>query len=175
MCLRRLASQYIFKMCACAPFYLSSLPVNGARGCGSWLGRKVSPGCLENRWPLVPRSIKGRSNVKAQSAQPQGSEVEKQGLSERAAGWSGPLGIAEDCMRVCLFVYVLVCLSGKGKGGGCGLDLGLCLTWYALALQRKRQTKEERKFIMKWLNMLQPLITNLYHKLFLAFLENLDI
>lgn len=79
-----------------------TLPVTGTRGCGSWPGRRVSPGCVENRWPLVPRSPKGRSKIKAQRAQPQESEVKRQGLSERAAGWSGPLGIAEDCVSVCV-------------------------------------------------------------------------
>lgn len=143
---------HVQNVCLCS-FFLSSLPVNGASGCGSWLSRKASPGCSENRWPLVPRSIKGRSNVKAQRAQPQGSEVEKQGLSERAAGWSGPLGI------VCMCLFVLVCMCGRGKGGGCILELGLCLTWYALALQIKRQTKEKRKFKINWFNMLQPLAT----------------
>lgn len=125
--------------------FFSSLPVSGARGCGSWLGRRASLGCVENRWPLVPRSTMGRSKIKAQRAQPQESEVKRQGLSERAAGWSGPLGIAEDCVSVCVYVMCWCVCVGRGKGG-CGLDLGLCLTWYALGLQRntERDKREEK-------------------------------
>lgn len=97
--------------------FFSSLPVSGARGCGSWLGRRASPGCVENRWPLVPRSTTGRSKIKAQRAQPQESEVKRQGLSERVAGWSGPLGIAEDCVSVCVYVIGWCVCVGRGKGG----------------------------------------------------------
>lgn len=118
-----------------------NLPVSGACGCVSWLARRASPGSVENRWPLVPRSTKGRSKIKAQRAQPQGSEVKRRGLSERAAGWSGPLGIAEDCMCERLCVYVCGCIGvcvGRGKGG-MWFRFRTALTWYALALQRKTE------------------------------------
>lgn len=47
--------------------------------------------------------------------------MKRQGLSEQAAGWSGPLGIAEDCM--CMWGGVGVECGGEG---GCTLALGLC-------------------------------------------------
>lgn len=100
---------------------LHRLPISAAGGCDTWLGRRASPGWLENRWPLDPRSKQGRSNVRAQRAQPQGSEVKRQGLSERAAGWSAPLGIAEDC------TCVRVCYVWGGEKGGGGVEWGLCL------------------------------------------------
>lgn len=117
---------------------LHRLPISAAGGCDTWLGRRASPGWLENRWPLDPRSKQGRSNVRAQRAQPQGSEVKRQGLSERAAGWSAPLGIAEDCTCACM-----LCV-GRGKGGR--LSRIRTLSWLGMLWHcRNRKREEERE------------------------------
>lgn len=87
-----------------------------------WVGRvDVAPGWAGGRplveWKTGDLWFPGRQRggggqkVKAQRAQPQGPEMKRQGLSERAASWSGHLGIAEDCMCVC--IRLCVC------GGGC--------------------------------------------------------
>lgn len=108
------------------------LPFSGACGRCPWLHRRTSPGWVRNSWPLVPSSTKGRSEVKSQRAQPQECEAKRRRLSEWAAGCSGPLGIAEDCVRVlCDNVCVCVCAGWGRRKGQWGFDLGLCLTWDA--------------------------------------------
>lgn len=90
----------------------------------------------------IPGRQRGGQRTEAQRAQPQGSEVKRQGLSERAAGWSGPLGIAEDC--IC--VRLCTCMCGEGEGGmwfRFRTLLWLGMLWHCR--ERQKETKEERK------------------------------
>lgn len=57
--------------------------------------------------------------MKSQRAQPQECEAKRRRLSEWAAGCSGPLGIAEDSVRVScnnVCVRVLVWVGGGERG-----------------------------------------------------------
>lgn len=86
--------------------------------------------------------------MKSQGAQPQECEAKRRRLSEWAAGSSGPLGIAEDCVRLsCDNVGVCACTGqGEEKGAvrlrfGTLPDLGC-----SLAATQMRGKKDKKKY-----------------------------
>ena len=169
MCTHGLISLYMFDdvcgsdwmqstaVCLCSFISFDGLPVSGACGCGSWLGRRTSPGWVENRWPLVPRSTKGRS--KGQSSEGTASRAwdEEAGLVRAGSKLIGP---PWHCwgLYVCVFVCVCVCVClggvcvsvcvGKGKGG---MWFRLrTLPWLGMlwhCWERKNETKKERNMV----------------------------
>jgi len=150
-CFCSLVSLYLFENVGCNRvwnsflafgklfLFVCSLPVSAARDPGS-SGERVTSGSKVDQWEVKRIKLTGHS--------PQGPEVKRQGLSERAAGWSGPLGIAEDCMCVRLCVCVFV---GRGKGGK--LFRFRTLSWLGMLWHCGERQKEKRDGKVNILNL----------------------
>lgn len=155
MCVCGLISFYVFND-ACGSDWMQStavclrpfisfhgLPVSGACGCGSWLGRRTSPGWVENRWPLVPRSTKGGGGSKGQSSEGTASRAwdEEAGLVRAGSKLIGP---PWHCWGLYVCVYSFVCVWG-------GMWFRLrTLPWLGMlwhCWERKNETKKERNMV----------------------------
>lgn len=92
LCVRWKLSCWLVELftCECS---LRLLLLVGQKGVLGLSGEQVTSGSQGKR---------GRSRVKAQRTQPQGSEVNGWGLSERETGWPGCLGIAEVGTCMCM-------------------------------------------------------------------------